>query len=613
MNKEELQKACSNLIGVSSSEKELAFEVLQQKILEVIHKDGEAIRINELGVFQYKENPETKTAELIFSQISNKPNSKTLFIRLPVKKTDYSETSLEDVFSLSVGKPVVPINSSYESGSDSETSFIFIRKKIEERVSEILQQSEVLSDFNLWDDYLKTTNDKNESKSIEESSESVLNELTQPDEESESKSDDESLLEAFVSESELYSFPTDSAEQETEIDELFNDLETFKNLEAQESISTQEIFDETISEVGISDDEVDQDIQSEGNQSSFSDDDASEIKLNKDDVFDLDRAIFSESDDSKKFDWNWGDELKKDIPDFEETNSEPAEIKSKKVTTKEVELISKSTQESSEIDNDPFGTLEQTLQLDPEFKKLTGELTDDIDYGRMRDDEYRITNLSKPRPVPPTKVKTRFTRLTSPLEEYNSPQEETLSKKTTEKTKVSTKSYRSFRDRNSTANMFVIGGIVVILAAIIYFAFSMGDAPTKEVLTPTQNNIINSERETDVVTSEPRQTVTPQEEKPVQPTDQQRTAAARDNTSQVEEIRISNLIFRRGNEYNVQVSSWRSPIKAEEEMKRLKARGYNAFIVQAYLPSKGGTWHRVRIGGFKSESEARNFLNNTQL
>jgi len=69
------------------------------------------------------------------------------------------------------------------------------------------------------------------------------------------------------------------------------------------------------------------------------------------------------------------------------------------------------------------------------------------------------------------------------------------------------------------------------------------------------------------------------------------------------ERNVGKMIFTDGYLYCFQVSSWRSREKAEAEMKRLKAEGYNAFIVIADLPELDGTWYRVRIGYFNSLDE----------
>ena len=612
MNKEELQKHCADLIGVSTSEKEIAFEVMQEKVLEQLQNSGDAIRIDNLGVFQYKENEEDNTAELIFSQIQNSSDTKTMFMRLPVKRSIHEDTHAEDIFSVSVGKPIVPLNSSYKTEEDFGTSFIYIKKRIEERVSELLQSSELLSNFNLWDDYLKSLPSR-ESHVEKDKTESLLDELNVPDPEHEPEEEDRPITPAFVGESELYSYPPDEKIESSLDDEIFDDLETFKNIDEKEMSAAGDIvFDE----LDTMETEKKKPVVEDTPKVRFEDD---EQAFNEDDIFDIDKLIFNQKED-KKFDWNWGDELKSDLPEEEIIVSPASETKEEPIEeTPEEPLIKNDFEEKeevkkTEIDSDPFGTLEQTLELDPEFKMLTTENVSPEKIIRSREEEYRITNLNKPRPIPPPPtVKTRFTRLTSPVEE---PVTEEKTVPLTPSTTTSSSGYKNSRDSYSKSNIFVIGGIIVILMAIIYFAFSVGDSPTKEMLELSTNST-SLDTETDIVSSEPTQTVpttvdnTISENTPSANTN--KPSVQKDNTSQVEEIRISNLIFRRGNEYNVQVSSWRSPIKAENEMKRLKARGYKAFIVQAYLPSKGGTWHRVRIGGFKSEDEARNFLNNTQL
>lgn len=68
-----------------------------------------------------------------------------------------------------------------------------------------------------------------------------------------------------------------------------------------------------------------------------------------------------------------------------------------------------------------------------------------------------------------------------------------------------------------------------------------------------------------------------------------------------------SMIFTDGNIYVIQVSAWRSRPDAESAVRKLKNRGHNAFITEAYIPQKGGTWYRVRVGYFKSYNEARNY------
>jgi cell division septation protein DedD len=56
--------------------------------------------------------------------------------------------------------------------------------------------------------------------------------------------------------------------------------------------------------------------------------------------------------------------------------------------------------------------------------------------------------------------------------------------------------------------------------------------------------------------------------------------------------------------YTVQVSSWRTRRRAEEDAERYTAKGFNAYVQEAYIPSKDGTWYRVRVGRYASQNDA---------
>lgn len=57
--------------------------------------------------------------------------------------------------------------------------------------------------------------------------------------------------------------------------------------------------------------------------------------------------------------------------------------------------------------------------------------------------------------------------------------------------------------------------------------------------------------------------------------------------------------------YTVQVSSWRTRRRAEQDAQRFVAKGFNAYIQSADLPELGGTWYRVRVGSYANRAEAR--------
>lgn len=74
------------------------------------------------------------------------------------------------------------------------------------------------------------------------------------------------------------------------------------------------------------------------------------------------------------------------------------------------------------------------------------------------------------------------------------------------------------------------------------------------------------------------------------------------------ERNLHGTIFTDGSKYCFQVSSWKIKSKAEDEVARLKKMGHNAFIAEAYIANRGGTWYRVRIGYFGSLEETENYL-----
>jgi len=55
--------------------------------------------------------------------------------------------------------------------------------------------------------------------------------------------------------------------------------------------------------------------------------------------------------------------------------------------------------------------------------------------------------------------------------------------------------------------------------------------------------------------------------------------------------------------YTVQVSSWTSRAKAQDEVTRLSAAGYSAFLEDAVVG--GENWFRVRVGRYSTLKEAR--------
>lgn len=63
-------------------------------------------------------------------------------------------------------------------------------------------------------------------------------------------------------------------------------------------------------------------------------------------------------------------------------------------------------------------------------------------------------------------------------------------------------------------------------------------------------------------------------------------------------------VIAENGKYTVQVSSWQTRRRAQEDADRYAAKGFNAYVQEANIPSKGGTWYRVRVGRYATQQDA---------
>jgi DedD protein len=55
--------------------------------------------------------------------------------------------------------------------------------------------------------------------------------------------------------------------------------------------------------------------------------------------------------------------------------------------------------------------------------------------------------------------------------------------------------------------------------------------------------------------------------------------------------------------YTIQIAAYQEKEMAEDDVKKMKTRGYAAFIISSTVPDKG-TWYRVRLGSFPNKAAA---------
>lgn len=83
-------------------------------------------------------------------------------------------------------------------------------------------------------------------------------------------------------------------------------------------------------------------------------------------------------------------------------------------------------------------------------------------------------------------------------------------------------------------------------------------------------------------------------------------AQARADSTQQAQENESIIMFTENGRFTVQVASWRSQVKAQQEASSWQERGYeNAYIVQHGNEATGDVWFRVRIGRVDSREMAQ--------
>lgn len=72
-------------------------------------------------------------------------------------------------------------------------------------------------------------------------------------------------------------------------------------------------------------------------------------------------------------------------------------------------------------------------------------------------------------------------------------------------------------------------------------------------------------------------------------------------------VSLGNNIYRYGKFYFVQVASFKSNSIAENEAGKYRNKGYNSFVEATEIPGRG-IWYRIKVGNFSSLDEAKNFI-----
>ncbi|MEW6194572.1 MAG: SPOR domain-containing protein [Bacteroidota bacterium] len=635
----DLQKKTAEVLGVSSSEKELAFEILITKVAAVLTEDL-TLKIPRIGFFQLREDDNENS--LIFSPLSEDftKETRTLYLTIELPKTGQPDHENDSgVFSISVGKPLLPLTEDVDKKIELETSYAILRKSIEERVNEIIADSEHLPSFNIWDDYYVSLNkpDQEEQDKLQLSeltddieykedliAEDITNNLLNQDEDNkieEPAEHDETpqeelsptaLLEDYVPKIEEPEVSTQVERTDDEIvnenaEEVKDDSEPEETLSIVDEINAEEEIDNLIESI--------EEIESKQEEIELPEDiDADE---SDEDFLGLKKKV------EENIDWNWGDELKEEIEQIKGSS---------KKTTLEFDDIEEGRDEEEDPEKNIFKST-KPLSTDY-FTKLETTIKKEIEETE-KDFQYMEYSGHPP--------KYEFVEDVPPHEPEYQPTITQQQYFNNFKTNDESSSYEEYHKNDDKyfgkTFLLLFFGFVIISSIIIYFLMSgkkTNNELNEQVGAVTDSTIYDQQTDqidTNRVVAEdlsdfPRVASVPVNDqdgnKSASLQTQQITEPVKTNvranvparTIQTNDLyktlqtdtRVGRTIYFDGSGFNVQVSSWRNKGKAEDEVKRLRGRGFDAFLVEANLPQKGGIWYRVRIGNFKSSDEAEQFL-----
>ena len=716
MNLKELQKKVAEVLGVSNSQKELAFETFTEKISESLY-EGITLKVPRIGFFQLKsrDNKTGPNRSIIFTPLSVDftPDSQNLYLTFEVKPKSKNTNELDsDVFSIGVGKPLLPLT--IDDLPLSETSFTVLKKSIEERAKELIAESDQIPNFNIFEDYYKISKPASGGHEIKSTLSKLTSDLNFPAQNEEPTSvinnekydilsslmeeppqTDEQLQDILESKKDLQNIPEDlekvegivsltekefvhedmmdvgDKSSETVLAELLTGNDTgLPKPEERKITEKNEQHNEILETIDLSeflnypetqkDPKLDEKMFIEEH---YLDEQKKEIS-NKEKVPDLDgesqnlesfdQLSDSEEPQERKIEWNWGDELKEEFG-LGHLESEEAKFEMVNDENFEKEIEPESERESM---RDLFAQLEKTLEHDKAFfdedfhsEQRTVETEIPKYKSAFKDDEKVYLEFSgSPSKYEfiPAKTSEKDNRMAISLaEEPRDYFERSLSHDDEE---GGIHARRKERRNGSSSKLFLLYfAVFAIVAVAVYLVIKNNSQPSESILRPVQQKNVSQAKIDSIKTAVenpsdsselsleesndfpisatppvPIKTsssakklpneinaLTSKDMKPLpkQP-DENRSSENKNSlykTSKTD-TRISNSIYYDGKNYNFQTSSWRNKITAEQEVQRLRSLGYKSYLLEAYLPQKGGTWYRVRIGPFNSEKEAQLFM-----
>ena len=591
MTKAEIIRKLAKKVGVQDLDAKIFFEVFLRKVSLQLNP-GETIKIKNFGYFQMRigkinntsaSNPAPLSADLIvFYPLQNNQDESTenLIFNIPGKKEEEYNV-IDSYFSLSFGKPVIPLKDANISEYFIPPTGNELRRLFDSKADKLLQEMEVVENFTKEDEILLIDPELIDPNQMEINWDEINDKHVSPEK---IISDKEP---GSLNESDAFSWEFgEELEKQIEEEALLdtgNEENLFVDYNDLKDISWD--FGENLS----------------GQEESLQSTEDKWISKEKESPV-PDEAL-KEPDEFQR--------VKSSISDFniDHKNSDPDDH----VLTEDSELLKSINEELNEEGFAEIKHYPHNYQFDP---GIFEDSDNDIDIPEIEDDENEYDNEENINyeSIPPHSD-------TIPLR--------------TERTLGYSK--------RKGLGLYVIFALIIVLgtAVFIYLKFINPYYSGNNKITETKTSAYNTpsviiERDFEIPVTYPylkdSNIVTPFD--PIDKSVFDQPATKKNNNSlgtnlknqtninvpvkqpaqtninnnlNSSAVRMKDFIYKSGDKFLVQISAWSSEKNALKHASYLKGKGYQTEIVKANLDK--GTWYRVRVINFNSENEAEKFYN----
>lgn len=560
MDLDKLESKLVELLNLHEDEKNLALKLFKGKIQESL-KLGEALKIEQLGVFQLKEKlGEREKMTLLFSPNENIGDNDALFINLEVNENTKNDNEFsEDVFQLGINKRFIPVKGSNE---DTENNLI---SDLEKRIDGLLNTSTKLENFDLWDDYLK---DK-ESTSIIEGKNNI----------------DEAGNENFFEDNIVL-----------DDDPLYG--------EDFEEVSEDELFDDLVHQKDVSEDDIlEEPIVDEGSDYLVENDTQEEIaEIDEDKLIEnLDTEFEENNIEPVDIESEYVEEVVKE----DEAGGDDSEELTIAESTENSEGDIKEEVESSISEADKINVVETN---ENKIKDVIGDL--DNETGQLY--KKRRNQKAKKSPLIYALI-TGFIIIGAIGIYYLFFQNPTwLYDKYEVEAKLQEQHAKEFDKIKEGENVADLSNDELKQNEKTIIDNDNGEKKVNEKNVEKKADSKNKKK----TLAQNSQKKLNESSKPIPKEKTKKVVPLKNNSHKVKvipatknESEAAKNIYFDGKNYSVQISSWKKSEIANREAEKLIKKGYPAYVVKKYIAKLNGTWHRVRVGPYGTIGKAKSIMN----